>query len=455
MVEPIAAGPGSWERTVTVREEPGLATELLARLATGSGQRAIGVTDLVALRRAYFRLTAPAVPIPLERQARLDQGRAVHRTLGARLAREGILEARVRREGVVGRIDILADVPVELKTAASLAAPDELRSVRPDHLEQLAMYCSLAGRSSGRLITLLAPEDAIRDVQALDISFRSLERVRTEMLGRADRLRAAWAEARPDRLPRCPWVGRGCEFEEAKVCGCTGDEPSEPPAMLDEVAAIEVREDVQERIRSLLSETLPRAEPLALARFREVLYPRRAFFDRTSPAVPVAPPVRESIPGPPSVDLYGRLAEALECGRPGEVARLPPRSEEPEEEVVGFRGQPLLLRTSRAWSRTPPEEIVGRFPQYPLELGLRCAVTGTDRGRVVIGYERADTDRDRVQVLEVVFESLTPFSRFLRERSRALAMALRDGSPLGLPACPDWMVADCPHRASCGCGRPA
>ena len=455
MVDAAASEPGSWERTVTVREDSALATELVARLVAETGERSIGVTDLVSLRRAYYRFVAPEVPIPAARQARLDQGRAVHRALGARLAQEGILEARVRRGGVVGRIDILGEVPIEVKTAGSFAAPDEIAQTRPDHVEQLAMYGALVGATRGRLLTLLADEQGVHDVQAVDVPFRSSERIRTEMLARAQRLRTAWAEGHPDHLPRCPWFGRGCEFEDSQVCGCTGDEPVDPPSILDEVGPAAGRDDVRERVRSLVVGMALPSEPLTLERFREALYPRRAFFDRTSPPRPVAPSPREPLPLPPLPDLYARLTEALESGRPGEVARLPPRSEEPEEEVVGFRGEPLLVRTSRAWDRYRPDELVARQPQYALELGLRCAVTGTGRGRVVIGFERAETDRDRLQVLELTFGSITPFSRWLRERRRSLAAALRDGSPIGLPSCPSWMVDECPHRATCGCGRPA
>jgi len=440
---------------VSVREDPAVEGELVARLATVSGHRSIGVTDLVSLRRAYYRFIAPGVPIPPSRQARLDQGRTVHRTLGIRLANEGLLEARVRREGIVGRIDILADVPIEVKTSGSFVAPEDLARTRPDHLEQLAMYCALVGGWNGRLLTLLADDQGVHDVQALDVPFGSPVRVLEVMRDRSQRLRSAWAESRPDRLPRCPWFGRGCEFEDSKVCGCTGDEPVDPPSILDEVGPIAVRHDVQDRLRPLVVGGSNLTEAFALGRFREVLYPRRAYFDRTSPPKEPALAIPETRPLPPLPDLYGRITEALESGGPGEVARLPPRSKEPEEEVVGFRGLPVLLRTSRGWARYRPEELVARQPQYALELGLRCAVTGTDRGRVVIGFERAESDRDRVQVLELTFRSLTPFSRFLRERRRALAAAIGERNPVALPSCPNWMVDDCPYRATCGCGRPA
>ena len=440
---------------MTVREEAELTSELVERLERSTGLRSIGVTDLIAPRRAYHRYFAPSVPIPPARQARLDLGRSVHRALGDRLAGEGVLEARVRRPGIVGRIDILADVPIEMKTASSLVAPDKLVALRPDHLEQLAMYCALVGRPMGRLLTLLSDEGGVADVQALDVAVRAPDRVLQDMDSRAERLRAAWAERRPEQLPRCPWYGRGCEFEEAGVCGCTGEEPRGASSILEEVGPITPRDDVRARLQPIVSGVVPRTAPFGLERFREALYPRRAFFDRARPPTEAPPaPTSEEVPPPAAPDLFARVTEAVESGPPGEVARLPPRSEAPEEEVVGLRGLPLLVRTSRAWARFRPEEVVSRSPQYALDLGLRCAVTGADRAFLVIGFERAEATRDRVQALELRFRDRTPFSRLLRERSQRLAAALRGGISLGLPPCPEWMFADCPYRSECGCGGP-
>jgi len=452
--------PIPWEAVVSVRGDAALERELTSRLERETGQRSVGVTDLISLRRAFYRAFAPAVPIPPTRQARLDQGRALHRTLGTRLAREGTLEARVRRDGLVGRIDILAELPIEVKTATGLVDPSDLPSYRPDHIEQLGMYCALVDRPAGRLLTLVASPDGVSEVQAVDVTFRSTARILSEMRRRADLLRAAWAEARVDPLPRCPWYGRGCEFEEASVCACTGGEEPAPHPIPEEVETISAKDDVRDRVRAALSEPIPTEETAPVGRFRELLYPRRAYFFRTAPVAapteaPTTVPPREVSPPSATPDLYARLSEALECGPAGEVARLPARSAEPEEEVVGFRGRPLLLRTSRAWAPFREDEVVRRAPQYALELGLRCATTGTNSGIVVVGFERAKVDRDRLQVLELRFASLTPFSRFYRERSRSLAGAVRDRAPAGLPACPDWMTSDCPYRSECGCGGPA
>lgn len=448
--------PIRWEDVVSVREDTSLERELSNRWGRAGGEKAVGVTDLLALRKAFYRAIGPAVPIPPERQARLDEGRTVHRDVGTRLSQEGILEARVRRDGLVGRIDILAELPVEVKTSSAAMDLPDLVAHRPDHVEQLGMYCGLVGRPDGRLLTLVTNPQGISDVQVADISFRSPNRILAEMRRRADLLRSAWTLGRVDALPRCPWYGRGCEYEEASVCSCTGEEEPAAHPLVDEVDAIVARDAVRERVRAALSAPLASEDNVPVARFREVLYPRRAYFDRIAPrdfppSLEGLPPAPETPPRPSKPDLYARLTESMESGPPGEVARLPPRSVEPEDEVVGFRGRPVLVRTSRAWARFRSDELITRSPQYVLELGLRCATVGADSGLVIVGFERAEHDRDRIQVLELRFASLTPFSRIYRERSQDLTDALRERSPEILPGCPEWMVVDCPYRSECGC----
>ena len=69
------------------------------------------------------------------------------------------------------------------------------------------------------------------------------------------------------------------------------------------------------------------------------------------------------------------------------------------------------MKTTWARARFRETELVRRSPQYALDLGLRCAATGTESGLLVVGFERAETARDRLQVLELRFAPLTPFSR--------------------------------------------
>ena len=136
------------------------------------------------------------------------------------------------------------------------------------------------------------------------------------------------------------------------------------------------------------------------------------------------------------------------------MARLPPRGEGPDEESPGFRGLPYLLKASRAWSRVRADAAISRFPQYALELGLRCAATGTDEGRVFLTFERAGSDAERIEVLRYRFAEPERFGRLGEHRARQLRTAITTGTSLGLPACPAWMFDGCPYRAECGCRSP-
>jgi len=446
-------GPGEppdWTRFVVVRRASALRSELLGRLARSSSVRPIGVTDLLALRRAYWRATTPPLEIPPERRSRIDHGRWLHRHLGELLGPATALEVRVRGAGCVGRIDGLSEIPIEVKTGSAAVEPSDLLEARPDHVEQLAMYCALSHRAAGRLISIALEGREARAVRTAEIHLGEPSHVLPEISARGEALRRAVGAGDPAGLPRCRWFGRGCEFQLSGRCDCSGSESDPPSGILGEVASVEARPDLDRE----LAERFPRVAETSgpapvLERFHDLLYPRRAYFERSSAEVPKPYPIPSPVEVP---DLYARIAEAVESGPLGEVARLPPRAEEPEEDVTGFRGVPFLLRTSRTWEPLGPEDLLRRAPQYALELGYRCAVSGGRSALLVLGYERAEEESDRLDVLELEFPSVTPFARGVREGSAALGRALRDRRPGDLPACPDWMYSDCPYSAECGCG---
>lgn len=445
-----SAGDGSdWRAAVEVREDRELAEELRRRLPPEGAPPALSVTDLLAPRRAYWEAVAP-VPVAPERVARMLLGRTLHRRLGFALDAAGPREVRLRRDGIAGRVDVLADVPVELKTGTVVVPPADLIGARPDQVEQLAIYASLLDRPAGRLIAAVVEGKAVAGIQAVDLELRDLAAIRSEAGRRRDRLRAAWTARSPDGLPRCPWFGRGCDFLEANVCGCTGTEPTEPSVILAEVNRVRDRPEVAEEIAARL-ERVPVVPP-RVGRFRDLLYLRRTYFDRTMGSPPEERPPRD--PNAPA-DLYERIRAGVESGPVGEVASLPPRSDEIEEEVAGFRGAPWIERVTRAWERPNPGTILERFPQYVLELGLRCVAVGAPSGRVFLGWDRASLGSERVLVFEVRLTSPTRFARLWRDRLHRLEGALAASAPRSLDPCPGWMPATCPYSAECGCADDA
>ncbi len=440
--------PAELRTAVDIRLDGVLSAELAARAGRSAPQPTLGVTDLVASRRAYWRRVGPPIPISAERTLARERGQYFHTAVGRALARDGPIEVRVRRDGIAGRVDALAAVPTEVKTGAELVEPDHLRRARPDHLEQLAMYCGLLDRSEGRLLYLRLAGSTVDAVRAIDIEVRDRAGVAAELLRRAAELRASLLAHDPSPLPRCRWFGRGCEFEQAGVCGCSGSEPIENERILDAVGTIAERTEVAARVAAALPAGEPDAESPAFGRYRDLLYPRRAFFERTVPH----DPEQEPPPRPPSGDTYQRLLDVVESGPTGEVAGLATVPDAPTEDVVGFRGAPVLLRTSRAWDPIAPEELMDRSPQYVLDIGLRCVATGATSGRVIVAYERAVVEADRFAVYEIGLRTPTPFSRLWRERSGEIRRAIASGTASLATACPAWMAEDCPYAAVCGCG---
>jgi hypothetical protein len=432
--------------SVIVRDDPDLTRELVDRFHRTGVRPSVSVSDLVAPRRAFWRRQAGPPPVSAERAAILSLGRDWHRTAGRLLAAEGRLEVRLRKEGISCRIDLLADVPVEIKTGATPVG-GHVAEERPEHVEQLGMYCTLLGQDRGRLIHMTLSEGRCRAVRATDVSFGDAGRLEGAMRSREAALRAALDRGVGAALPRCRWFGRGCEFQEGRVCDCRGDEPLGSTEILDAVRGVADRPDIADRwCRALGAAPEPGPGP---ARFRDLLYLRRAYFERVRGSTGEGPAAGGT---PPRVgDLYHRLLEAVESGPVGEVRQLPSASDAPEEEVVGFRDAPFLLRTSRAGARLDPRTVATRVPQYGLELGFRCAATETSLGRVVVGYERAESDSDRLHVLEYRFPSTAEFARLAHERARRLAEAIALGTPGALEPCPGWMVAGCPYREECGC----
>lgn len=453
MTEGTGGVPGEpeWRSAVSVHEDEALARALGTRLRPLGAPRSVSVTDLLAPRRAFWRSVGPPIAFPEERELRLEGGRRLHRLLGPLLAAQGSLEVRVRRDGLHGRVDVLADRPIEVKTTHAPLAPDDVRRSRPDHVDQLGMYSALVDDPHGRLIYFRLADDRVEQVAAYDLEFDTLGGIRSEMGRRADQLRRALEAGRATELPRCAWFGRGCEYQAAGACDCTGTEPLAGPVAVDHASAPVPRPDVAEPLAVALRALPPSTGAPVVERFRDLLYPRRAFFRRvlSPPAAPTTRPTAGE-----GSDLFRRLSEAVEGGRVGEVNRLPTRSEEPDEEVGGLLGEPYLLRTSRLHHAVPAREWIARSPQYALELGFRCVATGTSAARLIVGYDQLGAERERIQVVRLSFAPVSVFSRVWRARSGALAEALASGDPSSLPACARWMYETCDYRAVCGCGSP-
>jgi len=433
---------------VRVAEDPSAARTLASRYPLPTEPRPVSVTDLLDPRRAFWRRLRGPAPIAPERELRMELGRAWHRRFGDVVAEGAALEVRLRRGGVSARIDVLSDVPTEVKTAAAAAEGAE-PVVRPEHVEQLAIYCALAGRAVGRLVHITLPGAGSPAVHVSDLEFRDPGALEATIARREAQLRSAWAERTARALERCRWWGVGCEYRAAGLCDCRGDEP----APSEEIASQLVRRAPRPELAARWSALLARATvpaPSVPARFRDLVHPRRTYFRLTAGTAPA--PFTSRPAGAP-LDGYERAVAALERGPVGELHRLRTDDRAPDDEVLAWKDRPVLVRSSRARARLAVDDVKARFPQYVVELGFRCAAVGASSGTVVVGFESAGPNDPAVQVFDLDFATAADgFDRLWADRRDRLLAAREHGSPATLEACPAWMVRDCPYRDRCACG---
>ena len=440
---------GAFAPTARIRPDLGLKRSILERQRAGPLEGSVSVTELLEPRPSYWRRLVHVEPTA-ERAARMRVGQEMHVLAGHLLAPASVREVRRRRGGIVARIDLLDDRVTELKTT-TLRGGRESSGVRPAHLDQLAVYCGLLDRAEGRLVLIDPGGDAPPRVEAYDAEYPSPPAAWEEAVRRAAQLREAWTRGSPAGLPRCPWRDRGCELQAAGLCDCTGGEVASEPDAFGPAPRLTRAPGVAERLAEALAAPPP-SPPIR--RFRDLLYPRRAYFERTTPLEETegaaAPPVAGR-----TDDLWRQLSDLLETGVAGEVAAVEPLGGEPLERVTTVAGVPLVLKTTRSWSPPGLDRLLSAQPQYLAELALRCALTGSESGSLLVGYERFSDWDQRVQSYRVDFRSMDAIRAFASERLRALHRALETGAPGDLPTCPTWMSDSCPYRPDCGCAAGA
>ncbi|MCI4366406.1 MAG: hypothetical protein L3K08_01510 [Thermoplasmata archaeon] len=433
---------------VAVDDDLALGRELEERMRAGPTRWAVPVTDLLDPRSAYYRRFAP-VPLPTERRRRRSRGTWLHARWVRRMGPSDRVEARVQRDGLVGVVDLLEpDGPTELKTTGWVPAMDRWISERGVYFDQLGLYASLTDSDRGRIVVVSENEEGQRGAPQVALCrFRQRADILGEGAARADRLRRAVLTRDPSSLPRCAWFGRRCPYQESKVCGCSGTEPADDRWIRDRVEA--VSEDASAAAQWARAIEAAEADlPPVLLSFSDLVYPRRAYFDRIDPAGPADAGTID----PDSQAAYRNLVTAVESGPVGERGQRPSLSGDPPGSVALFRGAPFLVKTTRAAPPPDPCPPAWLPAHYRDELGFRCASVGTADGWVFLDALRARPPVRGVRALKVHYPDLPERSALFDTRRNALAAALTNHDPSLVPACPAWRFEGCPYRTECGCG---
>lgn len=417
---------------------------LTAAIRSQSARRRIAVTDLVNPRQAFFRWTHPDIqPSPERAQTRLA-GTGFHALFSMAVSTEEFVEQFVEYEGIVGKIDIYENAPLELKTTSSVPAGTD--AARPGYVDQLGMYCAMTDVPRGWIV-VYGRERFGRPPQlrVFLLEFSDLGPIKAEMFSRRDLLRQALDTSNPAGLPRCEWFERGCDYRE--ICGCETAEPLSrvvPPGMFT------LRLDPT--LESTLSAQLhtPAQDTPAGFRLNDLVFPRKAAYERLQRSEDEEEDVDDAVEARlrdlERRGFSGSLYKALRFGVPGAFTNLPVKLRTLTDRVGTYHNTPTLFRISRLREMVERDRLPFAMSHYFDRLAFECALTKHDSGRLVLYYEQLG---DKFMVYDVGFKDVP---EIFAEADRRLTLLESGASPDQLPPCPSWMYRNCQFAPHCGCG---
>ncbi len=422
---------------------------LMQSLRTRRPPYRVSVTDLTNLKQAYFRRKHPDIVPPLEKQQLMWAGTGFHRMFGAAVSSEEYLEQFVEADGVVGKVDIFDEIPVEVKTTSTPVDAEDILQRRPAYLEQLGMYCAMVDSHEGEIIIYQRQVEESPWVSPLlvyHIAFPDLEKVRSEMRRRRDLLLQALISNDPSNLPACPWFNRQCDYSRVCDCQTTSVKASY------EIAGLAGEIYVDGRTRQQLLEKMAAPQPSQVFRINDIVFPRKAYLERVKPqeALPTKEVREEQEDYLRSIDERGfldALRDSLRYGAPGEVQRIPVQQATLTDMVRVWQDRPTILRDPKFSSLVERERLPRTFPHYFLRLGFECALTGHSRGRLMTYYVKVPKEDAKLMVYDVRFRSLDAIRVEALRRIGLLEKAEGAGT---LPRCPSWMCSYCDYGAECG-----
>lgn len=421
---------------------------ILARLRRHGGSSSLSVSNLVFPRQAYYGAKFPDVEIPLERRESMIAGTAFHKEFLDRVGREATVEQYLEWEGVRGRVDLYEELPLEVKRTDAPVTADDIKRLRPSYLEQLGIYCGMAGKDRGYLLVYNASGKGPLFTGAA-VHYGLLSGIRREIKRRRDAFRNALESNDPSGLPACPFAGTTCVWSEQGICNCSPDEPRiYPVADLAVVAAdAALGEEFGRRYQTSRRVSEP-AELLLTP--NDLARPRYAVLNRLTEGDGEDEDVVEEMRSDDNYAFYREFR--AQCFR-GSDHRVERRELSGVRSWVAFNDGRVTLFTKCGFAQPVKRHLLARTFRDPfLRLAFNCVLAGQGRARLVVWYPEIPMEDERVLVYDLTVQDLQPFRDEMMARVEAIRQAIESGDVSGLPKCEAWRAKWCEHSPACGCG---
>jgi len=427
----------------------GIKDALMVGMKAHGPRKRISVTDLTSLKQAYFRRKHPDITPTLEKQQVMWSGTGFHELFGAAVSSEEYLEQFVELDGVVGKIDIFEDMPVEVKTTRRIADESDLARKRPSYIEQLGMYCAMTDVKEGRIVIYQREGDSGQPpLSVCHVRFSDLDAIKNEMRQRRELLENALASDDPSHLPACPWGEWGCDY--ASVCDCKTKRVKTTYAIRDQLASLDV-DDVAARqfLDKLAAGSCGRAS--GRVRLNDIVFPRKTYLSRVQRDIPLdeeeqEQEARDQLASMEKWGMIGRVRDCLLYSPESESRRVPVSLESLSDMVLLHQGRPAVARLMQLNFIVQRERLPQMSGHFFTRLGFECALTDQHTGRMVLYYPRVTGDDAKLMVYDVSFKDVAALKA---EAARRISLLETAQGVAELPMCPQWMCRYCKDSHSC------
>lgn len=420
-----------------------------------------GVTDLVNPARKYYESRFPEIPDDPELMAKFRHGNAIHdlayawfRGLPGTVFREvEVTGDGIGITGLKGRLDFsLSSSIVEFKTTThEIYTGDDVLGKNPQDLEQLVTYALLTSRTGEHHYLVYHSEDYENSFRVFDVNIGGKDQLEGMLKDRMNMLRTAMDHDETGTLGRCRYYDFGCKFQAAGVCGCSGLEPLSTDVLRENVNISRNRELETELSEQKKRTSFMRNDSYSLW---DLLTPRKAYLRKVMQIEggeemdsDTGEIIRHSGNAVFNSPYYAERREMLfkgyslgyatmiSVGNPGQ---------EPGSDMPASRIYPSTVRINR----NDPAKLTADTlsPYYLLRLSMICAISGSDTGYLLVGFNIA---RDQLKCFRVSFRNLGEIRSRMEGRLEELKEAFETEESGRLPECPSFLVDSCGQGCLC------
>lgn len=431
------------------------------------------VTHLTNPAEMYFSKLFPDIKKSPELAAKLAHGTQLHRFASIWMrnlenfsSEEGLIDGVWEGiEGVRGKIDFkMGDSILELKTKESLPeTPDEVISLYPQDLEQLAFYSVLHPSKPKENYLIFMENSSPFKIKAYKIIIKDFGVIKSILKSRISSLNNAIKNEDPSHLGKCRYYGNDCQFHSCSFCSCAELKPLNIKPLLRSVG-ISFDDDFTNKLKNE-RDSQDFSKLSSLYTTFNIIAPRKLYLSQyteiDSNSYEGDPPLIEANKAYmwTSLQILKRKYE-IELSA-SEIQELY-KSQVENRLKFGFRWLKLKSSTNKDGEIVPYIQTVSkartsRFlsspsPYHLAELGIMCAAYGKRKGLIFVLYPYFS---GLVKVYQVTYKNEKTLLKLIKDNIDVIDNGLKEQNLHSLPPCPTYMNdgGNCPLIEECNKGN--